>query len=174
MDPFTCPICGGKLNIRIGADKAECDSCGRLREIDAADVARYREIFTGAERAMRQNTTAGYEDAIRQLQAIAFIGEARDRSRECERRIAELRADRLHRQEANRLADRRNTRLGVVLLILTVLLMAAALAGIVYLVVRFVQGTLSKGTVITILAVVLAAIGVSVLGRLFAGRGSDS
>jgi hypothetical protein len=37
-----------------------------------------------------------------------------------------------------------------------------------------VQGTLSKGAVITILAVVLAAIGVSVLGRLFAGRGSDS
>ena len=173
MTSFTCPICGGKLNIRIGADKAECDSCGKLHEIDAADVARYREIFTGAERAMRQNTAAGYADAIRQLQAVAFIDEARDKIKECEQRLNELHASRLQRQEANRLSDKRNTRLGIVLLILTVLLCAAALAGVVYLVVRFVQGTLSKGAVITILAVVLAAIGVSVLGRLFAGRGSD-
>ncbi len=174
MDPFTCPICGGKLNIRIGADKAECDSCGRLAEIDAADVARYREVYSSAERLMRQNTAAGYADAIRQLQTIAFIGEARDKIKECEQRLNELRVDRLLRQEANRLSDRRNTRLGIVLLILTVLLMAAALAGIVYLIVRWVQGTLSRGTVITIIAVVAAAIGVSVLGRLFAGRGSDS
>jgi hypothetical protein len=174
MKPYTCPICGGKLNIRIGADQAECDSCGRFQALDAADVARYREIFIGAERAMRQNTAAGYEDAIRQLQAIAFIDEARDKIKECEQRLNELRADRLHRQEANRLSDRRNTRLGIVLLILTLLLCAAALAGIVYLVVRFVQGTLSKGAMITILAVALAAIVVSVLGKLFAGRGSDS
>ena len=174
MKRYTCPVCGGKLNIRIGADKAECDSCGRLAEIDAADVARYREVYSSAERLMRQNTAAGYEDAIRQLQTIAFIGEARDKIKECEQRFNELRANQLQRQEANRLSDKRNMRLGIVLLILTVLLCAAALAGIVYLVVRFVQGTLSKGAVITILAVVLAAIGVSVLGRLFAGRGSDS
>ena len=174
MDPFICPICGGKLNIRIGADNAECDSCGRLHEIDAADVARYREVYSSAERAMRQNTAASYVDAIRQLQTIAFIDEARDKIKECEQRLNELRASRFQRQEANRLSDRRNTRLGIVLLILTVLLCAAALAGIVYLIVRWVQGTLSKGTVITILCVAAAAVIVSVLGRLFAGRGSDS
>ncbi len=174
MKPYTCPICGGKLNIRIGADKAECDSCGRLHEIDAADVARYREVYSSAERAMRQNTAAGYADAIRQLQGIAFIDEARDKIKECERCLNELRASRLQRQEANRLSDKRSTRLGILLLILTLLLCAAALAGIVYLVVRFVQGTLSKGAMITILAVALAAIVVSVLGKLFAGRGSDS
>ncbi len=174
MKPFICPICGGKLNIRIGADKAECDSCGRLHEIDEADVERYREVYSSAERSMRQNTAAGYEDAIRQLQTIAFIGEARDKIKECEQRLNELNADRLQRQEANRLSDKRNMRLGIVLLILTVLLCAAALAGVVYLVVRFVQGTLSKGAVITILCVIAAAVIVSVLGRLFAGRGSDS
>lgn len=174
MKSYTCPICGGKLNIRIGADNAECDSCGRLHEIDAADVAQYREVYHSAERAMRQNTAAGYEDAIRQLQTIAFIDEARDKIKECERHLNELRASRLQRQEANRLSDRRNTRLGIVLLILTVLLCAAALAGVVYLIVRWVQGTLSKGAVITILAVAAAAVIISVLGRLFAGRGSDS
>ena len=174
MDPFICPICGGKLNIRIGADKAECDSCGRLAEIDAADVAQYREVYHSAERVMRQNTAAGYEDAIRQLQTIAFIDEARDKIKECERCLNELRASRLQRQEANRLSDKRSTRLGILLLILTLLLCAAALAGIVYLIVRWAQGMLSKGTVITILAVAAAAVIISVLGRLFAGRGSDS
>ncbi len=174
MKPFTCPICGGKLNIRIGEAHAECDSCGRLHEIDAADVEQFRKIYADAERLMRQNTVAGYEDAIRQLQTIAFIGEARDKIKECEQRFNELRANQLQRQEANRLSDKRNTRLGVVLLILTVLLCAAALAGIVYLIVRWVQGTLSKGAVITILAVAAAAVIISVLGRLFSGRGSDS
>ena len=174
MKSYTCPICGGKLNIRIGADNAECDSCGRLAEIDAADVARYREVYSSAERAMRQNTAAGYADAIRQLQTIAFIDEARDKIKECEQHLNELHANQLHRQEANRLSDRRNTRLGIVLLILTLLLCAAALAGVVYLIVRWAQGTLSKGAVITILAVAAAAVIISVLGRLFAGRGSDS
>jgi transcription initiation factor TFIIIB Brf1 subunit/transcription initiation factor TFIIB len=174
MKSYTCPICGGKLNIRIGADKAECDSCGRLAEIDATDVAQYREVYHSAERAMRQNTAAGYADAIRQLQTIAFIDEARDKIKECEQRLNELRASRLQRQEANRFSDRRNTRLGIVLLILTLLLCAAALAGVVYLIVRWAQGTLSKGAVITILAVAAAAVIISVLGRLFAGRGSDS
>ena len=174
MKRYTCPICGGKLEIRIGVDVAACESCGRIETLDAQDVEKLSEIFRSAERAARQNTAEGYEDAIRQLQTIAFIGEARDKIKECEQRFNELRANQLQRQEANRLSDKRNMRLGIVLLILTVLLCAAALAGVVYLVVRFVQGTLSKGAVITILAVVLAAIGVSVLGRLFAGRGSDS
>lgn len=174
MKPFTCPICGGKLNIRIGADKAECDSCGRLHEIDAADVEQFRKIYADAERAMRQNSAAGFASAAGLFRSIGFIDEAREKEELCEKRQRELNAERLQREEAKKLADKRNTRLGVILLILTVLLIAAALAGIVYLIVRWVQGTLSRGTVITILAVVAVAIIVSVLGRLFAGRGSDS
>ena len=28
MQLFTCPVCGGKLNIKIGTEFAVCDSCG--------------------------------------------------------------------------------------------------------------------------------------------------
>ncbi|MBQ3939323.1 MAG: hypothetical protein II724_08260 [Clostridia bacterium] len=174
MKPFICPICGGKLNIRIGEAHAECDSCGRLHEIDAANVERLKKIYADGERAMRQNSAAGFASAAGLFRSIGFIDEAREKAELCEKRQRELNAERLQREEAKKLADKRNTRLGVVLLILTVLLCAAALAGIVYLIVRWVQGTLSKGTVITILAVVAAAVIISVLGKLLAGRGSDS
>lgn len=174
MKSYTCPICGGKLNIRIGADKAECDSCGRLHEIDAADVERLKKIYADGERAMRLCSGADYARAAGLFRSIDFIDEAREKAELCEKRERELQTERTQREEAKKLADRRNTRLGVVLLILTVLLCAAALAGIVYLIVRWVQGTLSRGTVITILAFVAAAVIISVLGRLFAGRGSDS
>lgn len=174
MKPFTCPICGGKLHIRIGVDVAACESCGRIETLDAQDVEKLSEVFRSAERAARQNTADGLMEAEGLFRTIDFIDEAREKAELCEKRERELQTERTQREEAKKLSDRRNTRLGVVLLILTVLLCAAALAGIVYLIVRFAQGTLSKGAVITILAVVAAAVIISVLGRLFSGRGSDS
>lgn len=174
MKPFTCPICGGKLNIRIGEAHAECDSCGRLHEIDAADVERLKKIYADGARAMRLCSGADYARAAGLFRSIDFVDEAREKAELCEKQERELQTERTQREEAKKLSDRRNTRLGVVLLILTVLLCAAALAGIVYLIVRWVQGTLSKGAVITILAVAAAAVIISVLGKLLAGRGSDS
>ncbi len=35
MQLFTCPICGGKLNIKIGTEYAVCDSCGNLPKINS-------------------------------------------------------------------------------------------------------------------------------------------
>lgn len=107
------------------------------------------------------------------FRTIDFVDEAKKRAEQCEMRLTGMRKERLRRAESERIGDKRNTRIGVILLILTVLLIAAALAGIVYLIVRWVQGTLSRGTVITILAVVAAAVIISVLGRLFTGRGAD-
>ena len=174
MKRFICPVCGGKLEIRIGVDVAACESCGRIETLDVQDVEKLSEIFRSAERAARQNTADGLMEAEGLFRTIDFVGEAKKRAEQCELRLAGMRKERLRRAESERIGDKRNTRIGVILLILTVLLAAAALAGIVYLIVRFAQGTLSKGAVITILAVALAAIVVSVLGRLFAGRGSDS
>ena len=174
MKPFTCPICGGKLHIRIGVDVAACESCGRIETLDAQDVDKLSEVFRSAERAARQNTADGLMEAEGLFRTIDFVDEAKKRAEQCEMRLTGMRKERLRRAESEQIGDKRNTRIGVILLILTVLLIAAALAGIVYLIVRWVQGTLSRGTVITILAVVAVAIIVSVLGRLFAGRGSDS
>ena len=35
MALFTCPICGGKLNIKIGTEYAAYDSCGNLTKINS-------------------------------------------------------------------------------------------------------------------------------------------
>ncbi len=173
-DLFYCPICGGKRHIVIETGLAVCEACGKTFDTDPADVQKYGEILRDAERLMRQNTVAGYEDAIRLLASIPFVSGAKEKQTECEKRLSELQTMKRQRTESERIGDKRNIRIGVILLILTVLLMAVALAGIVYLIVRWVQGTLSRGTVITILAVAAAAVIISVLGRLFSGRGSDS
>ena len=31
---FACPVCGGKLKIKIGTEYAVCDSCGNVTQID--------------------------------------------------------------------------------------------------------------------------------------------
>ena len=173
-DLFTCPVCGGKRHIVIETGLAVCEACGKTFDAEAEDVQKYGEILRDAERLMRQNTVAGYEDAIRLLASIPFVSGAKEKQTECEKRLSELQTRKRRRMESEQIGDKRNTRIGVILLILTVLLCAAALAGIVYLIVQWVQGTLSRGTVITILAVVAAAVIISVLGRLFSGRGSDS
>ncbi len=174
MQSLVCPICGGKLHIVIETGLAVCEACQRTFDADPEDVKKYGGIMRDAERLMRQNTVAGYHDALRLFASIPFVLGAKEKQTECEKRLSELQTMKRRRTESERIGDKRNIRIGVILLILTVLLMAAAIAGIVYLIVRFAQGTLSKGAVITILAVVAAAIIVSVLGRLFAGRGSDS
>lgn len=174
MQSFTCPVCGGKLHIVIETGLAVCEACQRTFDSDPEDVQKYGGIVRDAERLMRQNTVAGYEDAIRLFSSIPFVSGAKEKQTECEKRLSELQTRKRRRTESERIGDKRNIRIGVILQILTVPLIAAALAGIAYLIVRFAQGTLSRGTVIAILAVVAAAVIVSVLGRLFGGRGSDS
>ena len=58
MKKFTCPICGGQLEIKIGSGVANCDSCGRMSKIDPEDAKEVSEIYYGAIRTMRQNTAA--------------------------------------------------------------------------------------------------------------------
>ena len=176
MKKFTCPICGGQLEIKIGSGAANCDSCGRMSKIDPEDAKEVSEIYYGAIRTMRQNTAAGYEDAIRQLRPIAFIKEAQEKIKYCETRLSEKQAAKQRSQEAQTRSEKKNAWLGIVLLIVTLLLCAAAVAGIVYLIIRLVQGTLSKGAIIMIAVFVAAAIVISLIGkgRSSGGSGSDS
>lgn len=143
MTPTTCPVCGGKLNIRLGAEYAVCGSCGNTCECDPADIARFRAVYRSAERAMRLNTAAGCREAIARLETIPFVEGSEDLSAECERRLDELRSNRLRQQERDKLTDRKNTALGVALLIAALVFCAAAVAGAVYLVVCLINGTFS-------------------------------
>ena len=172
--PFTCPICGGKQKIRIDAGTAVCESCGRIDHADPKDLERIREICKSAERAVRQNSAAGYEDAIRSLRAIEDVADVRERIAEYEKRRGAILSEQQAKQEKSRASDRRDTRIGVILAIVSLLLCAAALGGIVYLAVQFIKGTLSKGAVTVILSVVAAAVAVSVFGRVFASRNGGS
>ena len=93
MQLLSCPVCGGKLNIRIGSEYAACDSCGNVTKIDPAEAERLATVYRSAERSMRLNSVEGYEAALRELDTISFIEEARKKHADCEKRLRDLQAD---------------------------------------------------------------------------------
>lgn len=170
MQSFTCPVCGGKLHIVIETGLAVCESCQRTFDADPKDVQKYGEIVRDAERLMRQNNVAGYEDAIRLLASIPFVSGAKEKQAECEKRLKELQ-DRMERHRAFlHREDEKNTKLGIILLILTLLFAAAAIIGIVYLVILWSKGMLSRPVVIVIVSVAVIAVALALIGRLRNGN----
>lgn len=158
MRAFTCPVCGGKLNIKIGTEFAVCDSCGNVMKIDPQEAERFGEIYRSAERAMRLNSVEGYEEALRQLDSISFIEEAQKTHAECEKRLQDLQADLTRRQVSGPASEQQNTSFAGVLLALTLVFCAAALAGAVWLVFQLLNGALSpRATAIVISLAALAS-----------------
>ncbi len=139
MNPHTCPICGGKLNIVIESGLAVCEACQRTFDADPEDVQKYGGIVRDAERLMRQNTVAGYHDALRLFASVPFVSGTKEKQAECEKRLSELQ-DRMerHRELIHR-EDEKNTKLGIILLILTILFAVAAIVGIVYFIILWTK-----------------------------------
>lgn len=158
MRLFTCPVCEGKLNIKIGTEFATCDSCGNVTKIDPADAKQFTEIYRSAQRSMRLNSIEGYEAALRELDSISFIEEARKKATECEDRLHDLQADLQRRQTPDSASESRNTSFAGVLLAITLVFCAAAFTGIVYLVLRLIRGTLSPTATAAVIAIAALAI----------------
>lgn len=157
MRLLTCPICGGKLNIKIGTEYAACDSCGNVMKIDPQEAERFGEIYRSAERSMRLNSVEGYEEALRQLDSISFIEEARKEAKECENRLRDLQANLTQRQAPGSASESQNTSFAGVLLAVTLVLCAAALAGAAWLVVLLLKGALSPRATAAVIAVAALA-----------------
>ena len=165
MKSFICPICGGQLHIKTVTGSAVCESCGRMTELDAADTKTYREAYDQAERAIRRGTADGYEEAIRELNRIAFIDEAVERIRDCEAQLVALQSRTDRQRTLVHASDARDTALGIVILIITLLLCAAAIAGVVWLMVLIAKDALSP----TALTVILAVVVLAALSVIFGG-----
>lgn len=158
MRLLTCPVCGGKLNIKIGTEFAACDSCGNVTKIDPVDAKRFAEIYRSAERSMGLNSVEGYEAALRQLDSISFIAEARKKAAECEDRLHDLQADIQRRQVSGPASEQQNTSFAGVLLAITLVFCAAALAGAVWLAVQLIHGALSPRATAVVIAVAALAV----------------
>ncbi len=166
MRAFTCPICGGKLKIKIGTEYAACDSCGSLTKIDPEEAERFGEIYRSAERSMRLNSVEGYEEALRQLDSISFIEEAQKTHAECEKRLRDLQANLTQRQAPGSASESQNTSFAGVLLALTLVFCAAAFTGIAYLAFRLIQGTLSPTATALVIALAALAVVFAFLNKL--------
>ena len=155
-NPVTCPVCGGKLNIKIGSAYAACRSCGNLTDLDPKDVETFRGIFEHARNSVSLNTIQGYQDAIRELDQISFIEEAREKTAEYKRAIEDIEADQKRKEASEQISGKKQTVLGMILLILMILLSLAAVAGIVYLIILWSRGQLPQ-PVLIVAAVLIGA-----------------
>ena len=169
MNLFTCPVCGGKLNIKIGTEFATCESCGNVTKIDPMDAKRFTETYRAAERFMRLNSVEGYEAALRELDSISFIEEARKKATGCEDRLHVLQAYLQRRQAQGPASEQQNTGFAGVLLAVTLVLCAAALTGVAWLVFLLLKGALSPRAT----AVVVAIVALAILSA-FINRGKSS
>ena len=93
MPRHECKTCGGELIVKIGADAAVCDHCGKSVALDPQDVRRYRDTYQSAQRLMRTGTLAGYTAALTRLESISFIPEARAQADECRATLELAEAD---------------------------------------------------------------------------------
>ena len=134
MNRFTCPNCGGKLDVNIKTGLAVCQACGNATELDAATAEKLRSLCADARRLAQNNTAEGYREAISILEPVDFIGEVRDLTDEYRRRLGELEADRERRTEEEQTSGKKNTALGVVILVIALLLVAGLVVGAVYLI----------------------------------------
>lgn len=162
MRAFACPVCGGKLNIKIGTEDAVCDSCGILTKIDPNEAERFERTFQAAQRSMGLNSVEGYEAALRELDGISFIEEAHKTHADCEKRLRDLQADMARRQSP----EQSSTAFAGVLLALTLVFCAAAFTSIVWLVLRLIRGTLSPTATAVVVALAALAVVFTFLNKL--------
>ena len=159
---FICPICGGHLKIGVDSGVAVCGSCGESVAAEPAQLQKIREVCAGAERMMRQNTVAGCEEAIRQLESISYAADVDSRIDHCRAQLQTLQEKRLRQKKSAQESDKRDTVTGILLMVLCVLLSLAAVAGVVVLFVLWSRGRLSN-TAVIVTACVIAAAGVLIV-----------
>ena len=115
---------------------------------------------------MRLNTAEGYGEALRALESIPFVYEAREKAEYCRQRLDELEAERERRQEFEQLSDKIDTVVGVILLVFMVIFCVAAVAGAGYLIFQFARGSLSPKTVTTIIIIAVVAAALVVVNKM--------
>ena len=161
MTDLFCKTCGGRLEINIGSDTAVCDSCGLVRRLEPGEVAGVTAAWRAALTDMGSGTRQGYKDAIDKFRSLSFVAGSNDRIAECQERIREL--DEAQERRENSKKKTGSAGLGIVLIIVAVLILAAIIAGAVYLIINIVHGTLTPtarwiavaaGVLVIILAVV--------------------
>ena len=166
MAVHKCNICGGNLILTIGSDRAVCDHCGQTAAVDPREVIEYRDIYLSAKALMRTGTLAGYEDALTRLQAISFIPQAKEKAALCEKRMKELRQSQDEQKRLRRGDEGNHTALGVIVVVLTVLFLLAAAAGVGYVIWRAVRGELTQTDLIVIGSVAALLVLLLFIGKI--------
>lgn len=166
MANYKCNICGGNLILTIGSDTAFCDHCGQAEPVDPQDVIKYQDVYCSAETLMRTDTLSGYTDALTRLQSISFIPEAKEKAVLCEKRIKELQQLQPDMDRRKNHNDKNDTKLGVIIAVFLVLLLAALAVGIAYVIYRLIKGDLTHTDVIIIGSVAAAFVVLLIVGKI--------
>lgn len=165
MDNYKCEICGGDLVLTIGAETAVCDHCGRSTAIDPADAKKYQRIYQSAERMTHTGSVSGYREAVKQMETIAFIPQAKEQIELYEKQIEALQRKK-EQQAHTRAADEKSgTAVGVIVVIVVVLFLLAAVGLIGFEIYRLIKGEMTRTEMIVTIAVAAAAAVLLIVGK---------
>ena len=166
---LTCPVCGGHLKLNTETGIATCESCGEPREADAAEVKKLLDTCSRAERYTRQNTAAGYREGIRLLKSIAADADVADRIAAYETQLGALTQRQTRQHTVTESTGKKDTAVGIVLLVVLAVIVLAVIAGVVTLIVLWAQGKLSPTTVTVILCVLAVLAVLVIIGKAKSG-----
>lgn len=163
--PFSCPICGGRLIIKLDTGIGVCDSCGQMTELNPTDLKELRDMNSRAERQMRLRSAAGYEEALRLLKGISFAADVDEKIAYCQTQLDALRQKQVRQRSFTESAGKKDTALGTVLIVMAVVFLLAAVAGIVVLIVLWSRGKLPPKAAAVILGVIAVVAVLALIGK---------
>ena len=162
---FICPICGGRLKIKIDSGMALCGSCGEWTEADPAQLQNLRDTVGKAERSARLQTAEGCAHALRLLEEISAVADVEERIAACRAQMDSVQETRIRQTKTARDDDRRETATGTALIVLLVLICLAVLGGAISVFVLWSRGILPPSTALAIVCVVVAVTLLVVLSK---------
>ena len=165
MARYECKTCGGELIVKIGADTAVCDHCGRSVMLDPKDVKHYQDTYRSAERMMRTGTMEGYNAALTRLRSISFIPEAREKAADCEQQMETLRRNKADGRKVSG-GNSRNTAIGVIIVVLTMVLLLAIIGAVGVAVYHLIKGDLSTTQIIVMAVAAAVLVILLIIGKL--------
>ena len=162
---FVCPICGGRLKIKIDSGMALCGSCGEWTEADPAQLQNLRYTVGTAERSARLQTAEGCETALRLLEEISAVADVEDRISACRAQLDSVRETRVRQKKTARDDDKRDTATGIVLMVLIVLICLAAVGGLIAVFILWSKGRLPPSAAVACVCVIAAVAALVLLSK---------
>ncbi|MBR5410844.1 MAG: hypothetical protein IK104_09235 [Clostridia bacterium] len=161
-----CPHCGGRVLLDPESGAVTCRACGKEAAADEEDVKKINEVYARAKELMGRDTSAGYAEAIWELQSISLAADVGESLTLCQTKLDAMREKEKRQDGPKEDTDSGHMKLGIVILILVVLFFIAIIVGIAALVKSWFSGGFTGPAAVIAVVLVIVIAAALVFGKL--------